>query len=279
MSTFSISGIDRKMVRQSNIKIIKCGNIFELYEYQIPYIYNLGKVSTSTRDKEEDSPSTVRNDNIARTQRKIKRLINSNSFVYGFKPVFITYTFAKNIKDIKEANRKLKNHHLNLARLVGRRIRCLTVPELQKRGAIHYHIVYFDLPYIPNIKKVFQKSWGHGFLKIKVLYHVKNIGAYISKYFSKQWASERVIGTKGFFSSSNLFQPEIYRDVAILSKYGNLVKEFSEPFFSNKFGTIQYSQFRVSSSDVEKITSLTTSINKNNLYQYGKINNNHACRV
>jgi len=128
--------------------------------------------------------------------------------------------------------------------IVGRSLRYLAVPELQKRGAIHYHVIYFDLPYIAGIKSIFAKSWGHGHVQIKAIRHVRNVGAYVSKYFSKQWAQSRLFGGKNYFSSEGLFQPEVYRTLDILSNYETIVIEHEQEFFSKK-GKIVYSQLKV----------------------------------
>lgn len=270
----SINGqaLDRKMVRQSNIKVIKCGNIIELYEYEQVYYYNMGKIGTDHGDSEEDTSPTMRGDNLARTQRKIKRLINSNTFVYGHRPKFVTYTFADNITDIKEANRHFNNNRRKLSRLVGRKLRYLAVPELQKRGAIHYHVVYFDLPYIKNIKAKFREAWGEGHVQVKTITHVRNTGAYISKYFSKQWASERVTGTKGFFTASNLFQPEVFRSIDILSKFDNLIPEYTESNVSAKFGTVKYTQFKITTSNLNsKLNSKIKSYDRTSYNPQSKV--------
>lgn len=197
--------------------------------------------------EEEDTARAKRRDNIKRAQRKVKRLINANAFVYGHPPIFVTYTFAQNITKLLEANRTLKAHHENLRlRIVGRNVRAVVVPELQKRGAIHYHAIYFDLPFIPKIKEVFEKSWGAGFVQVKKVTHVRNIGAYVSKYFSKQWHLHRSSGSKSYFSSMNLFQPEVFhgdKALDIINACDTLVAEHEEQFFSEKYGTIKYTQF------------------------------------
>jgi len=238
--------IDRKLIKSSNYRLIKTGNIIETYEYETAYYYNMGKSANNDSVQEEDTATTKRTDNIARARRKIKRLINSNTFVYGYRPIFVTYTFASNVTSMREANAVFKAHHDRLRkRIVGRSLRYVAVPELQKRGAIHYHAVYFDLPYIARIKDIFAESWGQGFVQIKAIDHVRNVGAYIAKYFGKQWDRHRVKSSKSFYSAVNLYQPEVYRDFDILKQYANIVTEYSELFFSSKHGNIIYKQLRI----------------------------------
>jgi len=244
--SLDIRAVDKKLVKTSDVRIVKCGRIVELYEYQTPYIYNLGKTKTNDSGTEESRFSGLRTDNIERSRRKIKRLINSNAFVWGYHPIFVTYTFKENVTDIKEANRIFKAHHQRLRlRHVGRSLRYLAVPELQKRGAIHYHVVYFDLPFISGIKTIFSESWGHGFVQIKAVKHVKNIGAYVSKYFSKQWFERKDKGAKCYFSSEGLYQPEVFRSLDNLKSFGKMVTEHTQEFFSEKYGLIKYSQFKI----------------------------------
>lgn len=246
----NIQELDRSRIKSSNIKIIKCGNILELYEYETPYFYNHGTLRAVARIKEEDTPTAMRDDNIARAQRKIKRLVNSNSFVYGYHPIFITYTFARNCTDIREANRYFKQHIDELRRkIVGRSLRYLAVPEIQKRGAIHYHVIFFDLPYIVGIKSIFSASWGQGFIQVKAIEHVRNVGAYVSKYFGKQWAKSRILNTKSYFSSCGLYQPETYHNLDILKEFDNIVIEHEQAFVSSKYGIISYTQLKINNNE------------------------------
>lgn len=56
--------------------------------------------------------------------------------------------------------------------------------EPQGRGAWHAHLLYIwqdqKAPFIPN--KEFNELWGHGFVRIKKLDNVDNVGAYLTAY-------------------------------------------------------------------------------------------------
>lgn len=254
----TVRDIDRKLVKMSNVRIIKCGNIVELYEYAKPYIYNLGKGKQNESVSDEHEGRGARKDSIERARRKIKRLINSNVYVYGRNPIFVTYTFKGNVSSIREANRVFKSHIRDIRRdIVGRSVRYVGVPEIQGRRAEiygvsvwHFHVVFFDLPYIENIKEKFEKSWGAGWVQIKVIDHVRNVGAYVSKYFSKQWEIEIKQNKyqKAYYSTLNLFQPEVFRNLTDLATFGNLDEEHSQMYPSEKYGSVLYKQFRIRSS-------------------------------
>ena len=60
----------------------------------------------------------------------------------------------------------------------------IVMMEPQGRGAWHAHLLYIwqdmKAPYISN--KDFRELWGHGFVRIKKLDNVDNVGAYLTAY-------------------------------------------------------------------------------------------------
>lgn len=60
----------------------------------------------------------------------------------------------------------------------------IVMMEPQGRGAWHAHLLYIwddmKAPYIPN--EEFRELWGHGFVRIKKLDNVDNVGAYLTAY-------------------------------------------------------------------------------------------------
>ena len=96
----------------------------------------------------------------------------------------------------------------------------VVVPEFQKRGAVHYHAVYFNLPPINSRKEYrtgeFAKLWGQGFVKSKKIAHIPNVGIYMTKYMTKDASDRRLVGRKKYFSSRGLRKPEVitYKHIA-----------------------------------------------------------------
>jgi hypothetical protein len=129
--------------------------------------------------------STNRADNQAGlkdTFRKIRDLINNN-FVGAKNELHVTLTYAENMTDPKRLHsdfkkfwKKYKYRYPNAE--------YLSVVEPQGRGAWHVHaLIRHD-----GEKSIFVPSdelaelWGQGFIKIKSLEGVDNIGAYLSAY-------------------------------------------------------------------------------------------------
>ena len=120
------------------------------------------------------------------TRWNIARLIDCN---FDRRTKFLTLTFKENIKDIDVSNTEFTNFirrlNYNLYGTKKSVLKYIAVWEKQKRGAIHYHIILFDIPFIKT-KKI-EEIWGNGFIKINKIDvdSKENRGRYLSKYFSK----------------------------------------------------------------------------------------------
>lgn len=137
---------------------------------------------------------------------EIKRIIDYN---YDDKSTFLTLTFKENIQDIERANREFTLFIKRLKRyLKNQQLKYIATWELQQRGAIHYHLVLFSVPYIDN--KKLGELWANGFIKInKIKETVKNeaVGVYITKYFVKD-LEKKANQKKAYFCSRNLIKPK-----------------------------------------------------------------------
>ncbi|HNV63034.1 MAG TPA: hypothetical protein PKN54_08820 [Candidatus Cloacimonas acidaminovorans] len=152
---------------------------------------------------------------VNRTRTEIRRLVNSNPQLNKF----LTLTFAENITDLKTAN-YIFNKFILRMNYKYNNFEYLAVPEFQKRGAVHYHLLC-NLPFIEIAE--LQELWGQGFVKINKIDDVNNVGAYVSKYLGKEM-DERTFGKKKFFRSQNLKQ-----SVELL---GYIAQKFVEKFLS-----------------------------------------------
>ena len=201
------------------VKTIETPTTIEVWEYSAP----AGRMNPEARrddDSEDESERGRKPDAAAyydaakRRQRhyrgvrwEIARLIDCN---FDDSTKFLTLTVADNVTAIKYCNREFRKFIKRLNRRVygtdKTKVRYLAVWEAQKRGAIHYHVVLFGLPYI-RLSEL-REVWGHGFVKINRVDvdQRMNVGRYISKYFSKD-VDEGSYKQKKFFRSQNLIQP------------------------------------------------------------------------
>ena len=142
---------------------------------------------------------------LRRSKEKIVNLVNANVSSSKEHTKFLTLTFEENITDVKTANILFKkfmmrlNHYFKKNMGMEENIKYISVLENQKRGAIHYHLVMFNAPYLPF--EIYMKIWGLGGVYVESLMKdnkkvtidcsngdftvdgeiIDNIGAYITK--------------------------------------------------------------------------------------------------
>ena len=87
-----------------------------------------------------------------------------------------------------------------------------TVIEFQKRGAVHYHCVFYNVPYVPNLLHVLRNIWSHGSVDFSKVRRIKSMGSYLTKYMTKSNDDQRLNGKKSHFSSRGLKKPLVFRD-------------------------------------------------------------------
>lgn len=147
-------------------------------------------VNLDTGEISEFQKTTNRSDNInslRKTFKKLRYLINNN-FKGEPNELFITFTFAKESFDNKMVYADFDKF---LKRLKYRfkdetTIDYINVVEPHGSGEWHSHMLIrfneLDKIYIPHDE--LSKLWGNGFVTIKSLKGVDNIGAYLSAYLT-----------------------------------------------------------------------------------------------
>lgn len=182
----------------------------------------VGRVSSSSNIEKK-----VRQDSLYRTRDLIIQY--GKQHIYEWKS-FWTFTFAENITDIDEANKKFsywKDSFIRYARKkygANFEFKYLGVPEFQKRGAVHYHILTnLDPKLYPDLM-VHQKTvidnkgiakymydirnWKHGFTSVFdfdlcVDLDRFNPVLYMMKYLFKD-IDNRLFGRNKVLKSNNL---------------------------------------------------------------------------
>lgn len=241
-----LGNIDARRIKNSTKRLVLSGQMIELYEYEHPYFYNRSPQNTRGACSALANTNTAprREDNLSVARTMIRRLIATNENAWHQRLKFITYTFAKNIENLDEANSYWKEFNKKMRKEFGS-LKYLAVVEFQKRGAVHYHVLYFNFPYIHNIKERIAKIWGHGFIKIIVLKNIRNIGAYVAKYLQKEMIDSKLVGRKAYFCSRGLWKPiEIRKEKSIAEflKRHILNAEIEKRYTSSHYGEIIYRQ-------------------------------------
>ena len=207
-----------------NKKMVISGKFIDIYEYDKLVVVGFNRDINLSKKSEERSNNQKSQSSIHRTKKNIKNITNSNPQLTKF----LTLTFKKNVNDIDYANyefmqfvKRMKFKYIDF--------QYLAVIEFQKRGAVHYHIIC-NLPYVN--KKLIAKKWRHGFIKIKRIKRINNMGGYISKYVSKDSDNMKLFNKKKFFHSKDLYMPlEIINEWQFNNYYNSFDIENRDPVF------------------------------------------------
>ena len=244
-------------------KIVQSGDIIEIYDYSKGYLKGYENTRTDAGRKKgvvSDDYDKHRAQVLQRAKRDLRRLINSNVGQYGkeFTAKFLTLTFRDNVQDIKQANYEFKKFIKRLNyKLYGTKkanLKYTTVIEFQKRGAIHYHTIIYNMPYLKSNE--ISNIWGNGFVKINKIDDVDNVGAYVGEYLGqvekgqgKSVEDDRLRGQKSYFSSRGLFKPVEITDKKIVEQVAaallNEKASYSATFENEHLGNITYKQYNL----------------------------------
>lgn len=238
-SWHNTSHVDDRVVSYNSFyqkKAIFYGDYAQIYDYkQVQSSYYVKRLNYS-----KDMTSKRRSDSYNRSRQTLYKLLACNVAQYSEKPVFWTFTFDPEIvsdcNDLKTANSYFSAFIKEFRRLSKLDIKYICVPEFQRNGNVHYHCVFFNIPFIEQSPFIFNKFpdlldlkvfkfsmsdlWPWGSTKAISLEGVDNISAYISKYMSKSFMPNnvqvQVYGQKLYFCSRGLKKPWITYDEVLI---------------------------------------------------------------
>jgi hypothetical protein len=156
-----------------------------------------------------------------RALRGFRLLVKCNLYAHNQRPKFLTLTFSKNVQDLKIANHIFKNFILRFNRYLGFQLKYVCVPEFQKSGRVHYHLILFNLPrFEPISYEIFKKDLRERLWGGRIEFKVCDEGAivYLTKYMAKDYALFRHKGFKRYFSSSGLYKPIVIENEAVIEQ-------------------------------------------------------------
>ena len=227
--------------KQFNKRVIVSGKVIELYEYEKPVIKGTGKKPigragfgfTTEEVKIQNRVKTA-----FRACRYVRNMINANLELNKF----LTLTFAHTETNLKNARyefdkfvKRLKTFFPNL--------KYINVVEFQKRGAVHFHLLC-NLPYV-EVNEL-SRIWGNGFVKINKIDNIDNVGAYVTKYMTKDNIDERLTGKKCYSMSKGLKKPKEYtkeQDIdEILENIDCVKRMYTKEFECEYYGRVRYTQ-------------------------------------
>lgn len=183
----------------SIVRVKEMGNVVEIQYSEKRslggYITKLDKdnyVDNRTGEVKECCHSDNRAEgveNVEKSLSKLRDVINTN-VVDTTRCRWLTLTYAENIQD--ETKLRYDFGHFNTrCRAKFGRYEYIAVAEPQGRGAWHLHIILIfpcRAPYMENA--LVRKLWGHGFVSVRKLDDVDNVGAYLTAYLGDMEVGE-----------------------------------------------------------------------------------------
>ena len=264
--------ITETFLKEYDIKFVDCGELYQVYYYQNKKTVttkkddidlNLRKLQIkSFMDNEEQKETKtelkdgnkVEDRNIIRSKLSCQRLAKANSKIWE---TFITLTIAENEQNIENANKMLHSFTVQIRR-IKKDFAYIAIPEFQKRGAIHYHLLtnisidddklIYSQEDNPKFKHI--KYWNKGFTSIEPLKgDIKKVVGYISKYMTKD-IDDRLFGHRRYLYSQNLATPK--------ESYINSDSEQDYNFFTKKIQDkkLIYENVYINPYDNSKVTFL-----------------------
>ena len=240
-----------KPLKNIKSRIIISGNVVEMTTYERGYFKNyheVKKIGRSSKDTTDEDKALNREKVLQRARSRVRRLACANPQLNKF----FTLTFADNVTDLKYANNQfccfIKRLNRYLTKMHKDKVKYIAVVEFQERGAVHYHLLC-NLPYISANK--LQEIWQNGFVKINKIDDVDNVGAYVTKYMSKDNEDERLIGNRCYFTSQGLQEPTTIEENGVENTIMHLLlagdielqkEPYKKTFENEQLGNIEYTQ-------------------------------------
>ena len=188
-------------------KFVQYGNFAEYTYYEKDVRQK--SISIKKRKKKFIKIRTIRPDNLRRRVRDFRRLVISNLSPTN-PPALLTLTSAQTVS-LCSADEWLKIFLARLREFEGKDFRYISVPEFQKRGAVHFHVLVWDLrkEMINNEQqfRYLQRLWQRGFVDCLPTNGDVRLAYYLAKYMSKSMQDERLYNQKAYRASRNVLRP------------------------------------------------------------------------
>jgi len=247
-------------------KFIKSGNQLEIYEYEKEsfakgrprgYKVNFDRemLDNSKYNAHEQREFARRKSNARHASMAFKRIVSSN-LGSGEVPILITLTHKENIVSVTESARIFHIFTQRMRRTFGKEFRYIAVPEFQKRGAVHYHALFWGLPESlvsrERTDRTIATLWGSGFVDVLKTDGHNKLSSYLADYMVESISDIRLLYHKAYFASRNIKRPLVGKDIPTwwledefeLSTYAVLLlfKEFDTMWLGK--GRYKYYQLR-----------------------------------
>lgn len=126
---------------------------------------------------------------VANSLKVLRNIINANVLDIS-KCRWLTLTYAENMQDPKRLQKDFEHFIERIRKRFGQ-CEYISVAEPQARGAWHLHVILLfdcEAPFMENM--VVRNAWKRGFVNVRALDNVDNVGAYLTAYLGDIELSE-----------------------------------------------------------------------------------------
>jgi hypothetical protein len=204
------------------------GDILSFSKYGKTFSVGKRPYRKSSKPRNKGGHSTFRGVTVNRAKKKVIATVNTNARQWPdengkIEPlVFVTLTYddklngGKIMADVGQGNKDVRAFLLRLSNRITKDnkqrhyLKYTWVTEFQRRSAVHYHLAFYNLPFI--WWQDLEKLWGHGFIWITAEEDVdikkhQSLGHYLAKYMAKDLADPRLWDFQNYGMSRGLKQP------------------------------------------------------------------------
>jgi len=247
---------------QTNTKIVQSGAIIEVYSY-LNSSLNYGNYADIQgpigQPKSDPTPEEIaKKKRIQERYSKLKatRLIDANCGAYiktkrePYALVMLTLTTKDNIPDLSTTNPMLTLFIKRFNYELGEKdayLKYVSIPEWQERGAVHYHVALFNMPFVPH--KALTEIWGHGHIWLTRTDRTRSVGRYLTKYMTKGFGDQRFKGHNRYTPAKGLHRPKVLYDqsqaINVKSRLPQQSLFHSRKYATEQFGEVQYDVYDI----------------------------------
>jgi len=171
---------------------------------------------------------------VQRAKTSFFRLVAHN--VYHARTVFFfTLTFAFDVS-LRQGYRYLARFYALVCKYETQksssRPSYIAVPEITKKGRLHFHVLFFNLPpeKVSNERntRYFQHLWRRGYLTVRAPYDRSiRIAGYMAKYMAKSFKNASVRAVRAYNCSRNIEKVRSYGSHSLHHDFSLFVDETS----------------------------------------------------
>jgi len=204
------------------VKLYQYANCLEIYKYEKSPLYFYRK--SKRKNRRSALPFSVRfARNSTRAKQSFLRLIKANLPSPRGNPALLTLT-TRDVYEIRKGWLFFTQFASRCRYRYGSRFAYAVVPEFQKRGAVHFHLLVWGLTddeiYKERETRSIASLWPHGFVDIRPSDGSFKLAGYLGKYMVKAMSDFRLFGVKSYACSRSLVRPV----VAVIKESWDLIE-------------------------------------------------------